>query len=487
VDRVIYECNGLQIDPVNRQLSRAGVDVPLEPKAFAVLVVLLGRADELVTRDDLLDAVWGHRCVTPATLNRVMTLLRRVFDDDADNPRAIRTVHGAGYRFIAAIERSTVSRGEARARFGPPPVARLPAKLEPLVGRERELEQLGEMLEQHRAVTILGAGGMGKTQCALEAARLGSARFADGVWFFDLSPIEQAQEWLVTLAAALSVPTARTPQLLERIAAALATRDCQLVIDNCDRLAAEIGAIVLTLLRACPKLKILATSRQRLDFVGEHLMWLPPLQLPPLAAEARRLPISWIATIPAVELLLMRAAAVQPAIVLSATNIDDIVEICRRLDGMPLALELVAAQFAMLSSVAIRERLQQQVGLPASDSAGRERRHQTLHALVDWSYGLLSPPEQRLLCWLGVFLQGWTIDAAENIGLALGIASERLLHLHSGLILKSLVVVDPSLAPPRYRLLETVRDYALALLRRRGEEDDARRAHLAHFAQLAER
>jgi len=141
----------------------------------------------------------------------------------------------------------------------------------------------------------------------------------------------------------------------------------------------------------------------------------------------------------------------------------------------------------MLSPAAIRERLGQRFSLLASDSAGREPRHQTMRALVEWSYGLLSAQEQRLLCWLGVFLQGWTIDAAEAISMALDIDGPRLLELHSGLILKSLVVVDPTLSPIRYRLLETVREFALQLLRERGEETEARRAHLHYFVQLAER
>jgi non-specific serine/threonine protein kinase len=251
--------------------------------------------------------------------------------------------------------------------------------------------------------------------------------------------------------------------------------------------AAEIGIHVFELLRSCPDLKVLATSQRRLDFVGERLMWLPPLELPPPAAEAERVPLDEIASTPAVALLLARARAVQPAISLSRGNVADIVEICRRLDGMPLALELAAAQFAMLSPAAIRERLRQRFSLLASDSAGREPRHQTLQALVDWSFGLLSAQEQRLLCWLSVFLQGWTIDAGEAIGSTLGIDGARLLELHSGLILKSLVVVDPTLSPPRYRLLETVREFVIPLLRARGEEADARSAHLRFFVQLAER
>jgi non-specific serine/threonine protein kinase len=484
---VVYRCGELRVDPANRRFTRGSVEIALEPKAFAVLLTLLARADELVTRDELLDAVWGHRYVTPATLNRAMVLLRRAFNDDPEHPRFIETVHGAGYRFVGTVERSVGSRGEARAHFGPPPIAQLPAKLEPLIGRERELAQLKAMLSEHRAVTVIGPGGMGKTQCALEVGRQCAADFPDGVWFFDLSPVERTQDWLRALAATLSVPSAGAQPLIARIARALAGRTALLFIDNCDRLAVELGALVFELLRTCPDLKVLTTSQQQLDFVSERLMWLPTLELPPPANEAGRVTLDAIASTPAVALLMARARAVQPAISLGRENVADIVDICRRLDGMPLALELAAARFAMLSPAAIRERLSQRFSLLASDSAGREPRHQTMRALVEWSYGLLSAQEQRLFCWLGVFLQGWTIDAAEAMGRALGIDGPRLLELHSGLILKSLVVVDPTLSQPRYRLLEPVREIALQLLRARGDEADARKAHLGHFVQLAER
>src|ERR1700719_5248663 len=141
----------MRVDPANRRLTRGGTEIALEAKAFAVLLVLLARADELITRDELLDAVWGHRYITPATLNRVMALLRRAFDDDADHPRFIHTVHGAGYRFIGEGERVAVARAEVHAHFGPPPIAQLPAKLEPLIGRERQLGQLIAILTAPRA------------------------------------------------------------------------------------------------------------------------------------------------------------------------------------------------------------------------------------------------------------------------------------------------------------------------------------------------
>jgi len=483
--RVIYRCGDWRVDPANRRLTRAGVELAPEAKVFGVLLMLLARAGALVTRDELLDAVWGHRHLTPATLNRVIALLRRAFDDDPENPRFIATVHGAGYRFIGAVERIEARDEPGRAHFGPPPVAQLPSKLEPLIGRERELGALRESLAQRRAVTVIGPGGMGKTQCALEVARECAADFPDGVWFFDVSPFARSEEWVRAFAVTLAVPTAGA-RVLPRIVDALRERKALLVLDNCDRLATELGALVFELLRSCRDLKVLATSQQRLDFVGESLMWLPTLKLPPAAAEARSVALDALAANPSVALLLERARAIQPTAALDRGNAGDIVEICRHVDGLPLALELAAAQFATLPPAAIRERLNGHFSLLASGSAGREPRHQTMHALVEWSFGLLDEGEQRLLCWLAVFLQGWTIDALESIG-AHWTNEVELLALHSALVFKSLIVVDPTLAPARYRMLEPVRELALERLRAAGDEARARRAHLDHFVRLADR
>ena len=423
---------------VNRTLDMA------DDKAFLLPVVIDATIDiNARVPEKFREVQWTHLTAgetSAAFVERVQRLLR-----------------GGGAPAVPV----SAPRVEVLARFGPPPIAQMPAKLEPLIGREDELARLRAMLSEHRAVTIIGPGGMGKTQCALEVGRQCEGDFPDGVWFFDLSPIERAQDWLKALAATLSVPTSGTQTLLPRIAGALQGERLYCSSTTAIGLRVEIGALAFELL-SLPRARSFSPRRgSALDFVSERLMWLPPLGLPP-AEETERAPLEAIASTPAVALLLTRARAVQPAISLSHDNVADIVEICRRLDGMPLALELAAARFAMLSPAAIRERLQQRFSLLASDTAGREPRHQTMTALVEWSYGLLSTQEQRLLCWLGVFLQGWTIDAAEAIGDALGIDSAGLLEVHSGLILKSLVVVDPTLLPPRYRLLETVRAVRVA-------------------------
>ena len=465
---------------------RGGREYTLEPKVFAVLVQLVMHPRELLTRDQLLDAVWGHRYVTPSTLNRVIALARRALAEDTDGQKFIQTVHGAGYRYVGPIESAPSGPAEPRARFGPPPSARLPARLQTLIGREHELSQISDMLLGGRSLTILGTGGMGKTQCALAFAHEQADRYPDGVWFFDLVPMRAADEWLRALALALSIAASGEPELLGKIAHSLADRRALLLVDNCDRLSSDVGALIVKLLRATDQLKVLATSQQQLNFVGERVLRMPPLRLPPVRHPTTEAELREVAGTPAVSLLLARIHDAQTDFQLTAENSPAIADICERLDGMPLALELAAARFALLSPEQVLERLNQRFSFLTGDNAGRDHRHRNLVALLEWSFGLLSPAEQRFLSWLGVFVQGWVVDAVIDLAAPFGSTPETVVDLLTGLAGKSLVVIDHSLSPPRYRLLESVREFALEQLRILGDEPRARDAHLAYVLHMTE-
>ena len=482
----IFRCGNCELDSANRRFTQSGRELTLEPKVFAVLVQLLTRSGELLTREQLLDAVWGHRYVTPSTLNRVISLARRALSDDLDPPRLIQTVRGAGYRYIGPIETSLAVDAESRARFGPPASARAPARLQTLIGREHELVQIGDLFLGGRSLTILGTGGMGKTQCALAFAQGQFDRYPDGVWFFDLAPMRSADEWLRALGNALSIIVGEKRDLLGKIAESFAGRRALLLVDNCDRLAGDLGVLMVELLRATDRLDVLATSQQQLNYVGERILRLPPLRLPAIKQPAEESELQEVANAPAVSLLLARIRDTQPDFKLTIDNAPAIVDICERLDGMPLALELAAARFAMLSPRQVLSRLDQRFGFLSSDSAGRDHRHRNLVALLEWSFGLLAPLEQRFLTWLGVFVQGWAVDAVIHLAAPFGSTPELLIQLLSGLVDKSLVIVDQSLSPPRYRLLETVREFALEQLRRMGNEHPARNAHLQYVVCMAE-
>ena len=485
-EQATYRCGDCHLDVGNRRFTRGGTEHVLEPKVFAVLVQLVTRPGELLTRDQLLDAVWGHQYVTPSTLNRVISLARRALSDDADGPKLIQTVHGAGYRYVGPIETADSGVAELRARFAPPPSARLPARLQTLIGREYELSQISDLLRDGRSLTILGTGGMGKTQCALAFAHEQADRYPDGVWFFDLVPMRAADEWLRALALALSIAASGKPELLGKIAHSFAGRRALLLVDNCDRLSSDMGALVVELLRATDQLKVLATSQQQLNFVGERVFRMPPLRLPAIRHPADESELQEVASTPAVSLLLARIRDAQTDFKLTAENSPAIADICERLDGMPLALELAAARFALLSPNQVLERLDQRFRFLSSDSAGRDHRHRNLIALLEWSFALLSPIEQRFLAWLGVFVQGWTADAAIDFAAPFGGTPETVVDLLTGLAGKSLVVIDQSQSPPRYRLLESVREFALQQLRILGDEPRASDAHLAYVLHLAE-
>jgi predicted ATPase/DNA-binding winged helix-turn-helix (wHTH) protein len=486
LDHVIYRCADCQLDTGNRRFTRHGQELVLEPKVFAVLVQLLMQPGELLTREQLLDAVWGHRFVTPSTLNRVIALARRAFADDADVPRFIQTVYGAGYRYVGPIEKTVPSPEVSRARFSPPASARLPARLQELIGRERELALMDDLLRNGRALTVVGTGGMGKTQCAIAFAHEQLDQYPDGVWFFDLAPMQQAIEWLQALALSLRIAPSGERELVGKITLSLSDRRALLVLDNCDQLSAGIGALLVELLQATDQPKVLATSQQQLNFVGERLLRMPPLRLPDNAHPSTDAELREVAAAPAVSLLLARIRDAHPEFVLNAANATALIDICRRLDGMPLALELAAARFALLSAEQVLERLDQRFRFLVSDRAGRDPRHRNLIALLDWSYRLLSSEEQRFLAWLGVFVQGWSVDAVIDLAPAFGSTPETAVDLLTGLANKSLVAVDQSVSPPRYRLLETVREFALEELRILGEERRARDAHLAYVLRMAE-
>jgi non-specific serine/threonine protein kinase len=242
---------------------------------------------------------------------------------------------------------------------------------------------------------------------------------------------------------------------------------------------------VVKILRATDQVQVLATSQQQLSFVGEQLLRMPPLALPVIRQPVTAADLPHIAAAPAIALLLARIRAVQPEFGLQQANAAALIEICVRLDGMPLALELAAARFALLSPEQVLERLGMRFRFLSSAAAGRDARHRNLAALLDWSYQLLSPDEQQLLNWLGVFVQGWTVDAVISLAEALGHDPESIVELLTGLANKSLVAVNQASSPPRYRLLESVREFALVQLEKAGEEARARLAHLNYVCRMA--
>jgi non-specific serine/threonine protein kinase len=358
----------------------------------------------------------------------------------------------------------------------------LPAALTSFVGREQELSDIQRLLGATRLLTLTGAGGIGKTRLALAVARSVSPRYADGVWLVELAPLLDPTLAPPAIAQSLGVRETPGQPVLATLLDYLGSRQILLVLDNCEHLVAACAKLADTLLRSCPRVTVLATSREPLGITGEVIWRTPSLPTPP---ETPTSPED-LAEYAAVRLFVDRARAVQPAFALTPRTAPAVAQICRSLDGIPLAIELAAARLSVLTAEQIAARLDDRFRLLTAGSRTAPPRQQALRATLDWSHALLTTPEQVLLRRLAVFTGGWTLDAAEAVGAAEPIAADAVLDLLTGLAGKSLVVVDAREGEARYRLLETVRSYAWEQLREAGEETAARDRHAAWYRSLAE-
>ena len=378
----------------------------------------------------------------------------------------------------------------ARPGTGPEPVdaapdgyAPLPLPLTSLLGREREVAALVSLLRggDIRLVTLTGAGGSGKTRLALEvAARLQDA-FADGVVFVDLTPLRDAAFVLPTIAEALGVRERPGQPLRDTLARFLAPKQLLLLLDNCEQVL-EAAPQIATLVAACPRLSVLATSRAALRVRGEREVALLPLPLP---VSDRRSSVPELADVPSVALFLQRAAESQPTFTLSTENAASIAAICRRLDGLPLAIELAAAWVRVLPPSALLDRLEQRLLLLTGGSRDLPPRQRTMRDAIAWSHDLLAEAEQALFRCLAVFAGGWTLEAAEVVSCG----RDRLAVLTGleALIAASLVQVSEQPdGERRFRMLETVRELGMEQLAHHGERDAVSRRHAEYFLALAQ-
>ena len=360
----------------------------------------------------------------------------------------------------------------------------LPAQLTEFVGRERESAEVRRRLAASALVTLTGSGGSGKTRLALEIADALLAEYPDGVWFVDLSPRTAGEPLFGAVAGALGLRPDPGSETSRQLIDYLAAKRVLIVLDNCEHLVTEAARLAETLLTACRSLRILATSREALGVFGEVAWPVPTLSLP----EAnRRLGPKRLLTYESARLFADRATAVQPSFRITGESAPYVAEICRRLDGIPLALIIAASWASVLTPRQIAERIQDRFKL-LKQGASRTAppRQQTLRAVVDWSYRLCSGPERALLRRLAVFAGGWDIAAAEAVCEDGALVDDALGGLFS-LAHKSLVLVEPATdGERRFRLLETIRQFARELLDSSGESGDLEKRHRAHYLALAE-
>jgi predicted ATPase/DNA-binding NarL/FixJ family response regulator len=369
----------------------------------------------------------------------------------------------------------------------------LPTQLTSFVGRERELAEVRRLLSTTRLLTLVGAGGIGKTRLACQTAENLEAMPAESMWLVELAAVSEPS-LLPTVAAALGVREQPDRGILDMLVDVLLPRRSLLLLDNCEHLVDACAEVAGRLLRACPGLTLLATSREPLGLSGETVWRVPPLSLParPVEQTALLRGFSFVPEYEAVRLFVERAQSALPAFVLTEQNAPAVIQICRQLDGIPLAIELAAPLVRGLAPEQIMARLDDRFGLLMGGSRTTIPRHQTLRAAIDWSYDLLTDLERILFCRLSVFASGFSLDAAEMVCSGSGIAARSVLSLLLHLVDKSIVIADDRVlqvgdAPEvRYRLLESLRQYGTEKLREASEEVALRERHLAWCVGLAE-
>jgi len=477
-DDALVRFGHVELDAAAQELRIEGKRAPLGPRGFGLLKALVENRHRALSKNELLDTVWRGVIVEENNLQVQVSTLRRLL-----GPQAIATIPGRGYRFMLPIEgdaaqpHASTRTIEAQATPSPPRRGNLPERLPELYGRDDECAAVQALVERHALVSIVGAAGIGKTRLALAAARDLEAACPDGVWVVELAALNDPRLLVQTLAQTLRLALPGLRDATEELAAALRGQRALLVIDNCEHLIDDVGPAVAQLLRDAGTLRILATSREPLKVIDEHVYRLAPLSVP---ADAQ---VADPAAYGAVRLLVERVRLLLPRFALTEANVDAVVEICQRLDGLPLAIELAAARVPVLGVAGVRERLGERFRVLTGGSRVAPKRHQTLRAALDWSHALLDEGERAVYRRLGAFVGSFSLESAQELAASDGIDAWAVLEHLSSLVEKSLVIAEGE-PRPRYRMLESTREHALEQLSLAGEADawTARHAHVTRHA-----
>ena len=470
-----------RLDRAQRLLTKEGTPVPLGYRAFEILLVLIRHAPEAVSKTTLYEQVWPGRFTEEGTLRFQISSLRKALGDS--DSRYITTASGKGYCFAAPLSRlPAVATGKADETSNQAAVTRvsetnLPLRLAEIIGREDDLAGLGELLRLNRLVTLVGPGGVGKTRLAVEQGWRVREDFAAGVWLIDVAPLTDQDAVTSAVATALGISVAKSETAISSIITALGKMRLLLIFDNCEHLIEGVAALVKPILERASGVSILATSQKDLQLAGEKIYRLDPLAVPP----AGTVDIEGFA---AVELFVERARAADRQFEMDGSNNAGIGEICRQLDGLPLALEMAAGRLRILGVDGLRRGLDDRLKL-IKGARHDGRRHTSLHGMLEWSHGLLTRFDQQVFRRLAVFPSSFTLDAAVAVAGGDGIERWDVVDALGRLIDQSLVTLERR-EPARYRLLETLRFYAMDKLRGAGETDAIADLHARHFIEVFE-
>ena len=477
----VYAFGGWEIDLARRELRSRGVPVQLGGRAFEIIAELAKAAGELVTKNDLMDRVWPGAIVEDNALQVHIAAIRKALGTDR---KLLKTAFGRGYRLLgswtiqqeAPVRTALVS--DAKRTPAKRPTTNLPVATSELIGRGSAIDHLQELLSAYRLVTLVGPGGIGKSALAVEVARSLVPSFHGDVCLVELASLADPMLVPLQVARALGVRLHGNDTSPELVAHAVGDRKLLIVLDNCEHLVDASARLAEAIVSRCPGSVILATSREVLRISGEYVYRVPPLDVPPVDDAESNDPLRHAA----VQLFVARAKALGADLAADEANLESIATICRRLDGIPLALELAAARAALLGSQQVAALLDDRFAVLTGGRRTALPRHQTLRMTLDWSFNLLPAAEAGVLIRLAVFAGQFPMDGTIAIA---GDVEPALVTDHvANLVAKSLVVAELRHQKPYYRLLDTTRAYALEKLRAGGEFGETAR-RLARYCLAA--
>jgi predicted ATPase/DNA-binding winged helix-turn-helix (wHTH) protein len=465
-----------------RLLKKAGDTIPIGSRAFDLLNALAERAGEVVTHEELASSAWPDVVVGDSNLRAQIAAVRKALGDGREGSRYILNVAGVGYCFVAPVTRSNTGQSVPLIAISATErIQKLPPRPTRMVGRDDTVRALAKQLQMGRFVSVVGPGGIGKTTVAISVAHAMIDGFHDAVFFVDLAALTDPQHVPTAVASALGfMVQAQDP--LVGLVAYIGDRKILLVLDNCEHVIGVAAALAERVVRQAPQAHILATSREALRVEGEHVHLLYSLDCPPedsclTAVETLRYP--------AAQLFMERAAVSGYDAALSDRDAPIVARICRRLDGVALAIELAAGRVSSLGIRGTAELLDNRFGLLWHGRRTALPRHQTLNAMLDWSYSLLSEHEKVVLCRLSVFVGAFTLQASGSVASEPEAGEADVIEAVASLVAKSLICATV-INVPTYRLLYTTRAYAAAKLEERGDADRVARRHAIFYAKFLE-